>query len=216
MPKRALITAAFLFLPTGCAMLSESPHAPPGASVTIEEAEPWRDAAAEGDAEALDALPQIWGEALADARRGGYFRRIAAEGALLVPVAALPRAAPAPGAYQCRIVQLGALRPGIRPWSEGGEGYCFVGADGDQLSLTVEAGPRRIGGYLWEEKDNRRLVFLGAAAPRGMPIGGYGEDPARDTAGLFERIGPFRYRLALPLRGDNRLIVVELRPAPEP
>ena len=35
------------------------------------------------------------------------------------------------------------------------------------------------------------------------------------AVGLFERVGPFRYRLVLPWRGDNKLAVVELVPAPE-
>jgi hypothetical protein len=215
MARNPLIMAAILFLPSGCATLLDPPHPPPGTSVTVEEAESWR-AAAEGvDAQAIDALPQIWTEALADARRGGFLHRIAAEGALFAPDAALPRAAPPPGAYLCRVLRLGSRSPGVRPWSESGQGFCFIGADGDQLSLTIDAGARRIGGYLWEEKDNRRLVFLGATAPRGMPLAAYGDDPSRNAVGLFERIGPFRYRLTLPWRGDNRLAVVELSPAPE-
>lgn len=214
MTIRKLIMAAILSLPAGCAMLAE-PARPTGASVTVEEQEAWRNAAAEEDAAALDALPQIWTEALAEARRGGLARRVAAEGALLVPAAGQPRAAPPPGAYLCRMVRLGAQAPGIRPWSESAQGFCFVGADRDQLSLTLELGPRRIGGYLWEEKDNGRLVFLGATAPRGMPLPAYGDGRASDSIGLFERIAPFRYRLTLPWRGDNKLAVVELSPAPE-
>jgi hypothetical protein len=38
---------------------------------------------------------------------------------------------------------------------------------------------------------------------------------AHDAARLFERIGPFRDRPTLPWRGDNRLALVELSPAPE-
>lgn len=215
MARRALIAAAILFLPAGCANLLDPVHPPPGTSVTVEEAEPWRAAVAEEDAQALDALPQAWTDALADLRRAGFFRRVAAEGPLLTPAAGLPRATPAPGAYLCRMLRLGSTAPGVRPWSESGQGFCFVGADGDQLSLTIETGPRRIGGYLWEEKDSRRLVFLGAAGPRGMPLAAYGQDRDRDAIGLFERVGPFRYRLTLPWRADARLAVVELTPAPE-
>ncbi len=154
-------------------------------------------------------------DALNDVRRAGSFRHVAGEGPLLIPAAGLPRAAPAPGAYECRVLRLGARTPATRSLGEGGQGFCFVGVEGDQLSLTVDAGPRRIGGYLWDEKDSRRLVFLGTANPRGAPVAPYGEDRARDAIGLFERIGPFRYRLTIPSRGENRLIVVELHPAPE-
>ncbi|MDB5691361.1 MAG: hypothetical protein JWO81_424 [Alphaproteobacteria bacterium] len=215
MTTKALFLAAILSLAAGCAMIDGQTRPPTGASVTVEEEEAWRGAAAEEDAAALDALPGIWMEALADARRGGFARRVAEEGALLAPAMALPRAAPPPGAYLCRVLRLGARMPGIRPWSESPQAFCFVGVERDQLSLTVEAGTRRIGGYLWEEKDNRRLVFLGASSPRGTPLVGYGDDRMRDAAGLFERIGPFRYRLTLPWRGDNKLLVVELSPAPE-
>ena len=52
-------------------------------------------------------------------------------------------------------------------------------------------------------------------SPRETPLSAYGDDRARDTIGLFERVGPFRYRLVLPWRGDNKLAVVELVPAPE-
>ena len=208
-----LIMAASLLLTGGCAALQDAPRRA-GASVIVEEGEPWRDAAADQDAAAIDALPQVWRDALADARRAGFVRRITAEGALLAPAGGLPRAAPPPGAYLCRVLRLGARQPGIRAWSESGQSFCFVGAEPDQLSLTLELGTRRIGGYLWEEKDNRRLVFLGATVPRAMPLAPYGADRTLDTAGLFERVGPFRYRLSFPWRGDNKLVVVELVPAP--
>ena len=214
MAKRALIATTILLLTGGCAML-EPPRRPPpaGTSVSVEEEDAWRSVAAEDDARAIDALPRIWAMALADARNAGFSRRMTAEGLLLIPGAGLPRAEPAPGPYSCRIVRLGAQSPGVRPWSDGGQGFCFVNADPEHLSLTIEAGPRRMGGYLWEERDNRRLVFLGSQSPRGMPIGGYGDDRMRDVAGLFERIGPFRYRLTLPLPGAQRLTIIELRPA---
>ena len=213
MSGKALILGSIALGLAGCASLSGEAR-PTGASVTVEEAEAWRGVAADEDAEAIDALPQIWMDALGDARRMGFSRRVVAEGPLLAPAAGLPRAAPPPGAYLCRILRLGARTPGVRPWSESGPGFCFVGVEGDQLSLTVEAGPRRIGGYLWEEKDSARLVFLGATSPRGTPLAAYGDDRERDAIGLFERIGPFRYRLTLPWRGDYRLAVIELNPAP--
>jgi hypothetical protein len=212
MASKALIATFFLSLMSGCATLSPPQRPPAGARAAVGEGKTWRNAATDADAQALDALPQLWTEALADARGGGYARRIAAEGALLAPAAALPRAVPAPGPYFCRIVRLGAAGRGIRPLAEGGAGFCYVGDEPDRPSLTIEAGPRRMGGYLWAT-DNRRLVFLGAQSPRGAPIGGYGDNPARDVAGLFDRIGTFRYRLTLPSRDGPRLTVIELRPA---
>jgi hypothetical protein len=215
MANKALVAAALLFLPAGCATLRPPPHPRVRATVTVEEGEAWRNVATDEDARRLDALPQLLAEALADARRAGFARRIAAEQSLLAPAAGLPYAAPAPGPYSCRLLRLGVPAPGVRPFGESGRGFCFVGGDRDELSLTIEAGPRRMGGYLWAGKDNRTLVFLGAQSPRGVPIGGYGDNPMGDVAGLFQRIGPFHYRLILPARGGRTLTIVELRPAAE-
>src|SRR4051794_39482489 len=112
-----LMITAFLFLTGGCAT-SQDPPSRAGATVTVEEEEAWRGAAVEEDAAAIDALPQIWSEALADVRRAGIVRRAAAEGALLAPAIGLPRAAPPPGAYLCRVLRLGARTRATRAWSE--------------------------------------------------------------------------------------------------
>lgn len=216
MANKALIAAAFLFLPAACTTVRPLPHPRVRATVTVGPEEPWRNVATDADAARLDALPQRWTQALEEARRAGYSRRVAAEGALLAPAAALPYAAPAPGPYSCRILRLGVPAPGVRPFGEAGRGFCFVGGDRNQLSLTIEAGPRRMGGYLWAGKDNRAYAFLGGQSPRGMPIPGYGDDPARDVPGLFERIGAFHYRLSLPATSGRGLTIIELRPAAEP
>ncbi len=170
MANKALIAAALLFVPAACATVRPLPHPRMRATVTVEADAPWRNVATDADAARLDALPQLWTEALGEARRAGYVRRIAGEGPLLAPAAALPYSAPAPGTYTCRILRLGALAPAVRAFGEAGHGFCFVGADRNQLSLTIEAGPRRMGGYLWAGKDNRAFAFLGAQSPRGTPI----------------------------------------------
>jgi hypothetical protein len=185
--------------------------AAPGPRVMLEEAEAWRSVASARDAAALDGLPERWRGALAAGRAANLSRRIAAEGALLAPEARLPRAAPAPGSYRCRYV-----RPGGRKWVSSAPGYCYVGVQAGQLSLATELRGLRLGGYLWELKGGERLVFLGGAVPAGSRIaGGYGENPSRDTAGLVERIGEFRYRLTVPESSPGQgLTVVELVAAP--
>ncbi|HEY0311939.1 MAG TPA: DUF4893 domain-containing protein [Allosphingosinicella sp.] len=203
---RPLPRLACLLLPfAGLAACAElRPHAalPQAASVTVEAPEAWRQAATPADAALLDKLPETW--ARASAGRGG--RR----GALVDPRAGLARAAPSPGAYLCRFVSLGFAPPRARP-----DGFCFVGVEGERLSLTVEAGPERLGGYLFDDKANACLVFLGTAAPRPRGVlRGYGEDLAANVIGLFERIGPFRYRLAVPSRDGARLGLYEMTPAP--
>lgn len=183
----------------------------PRPSVTVEEAEPWRRIASARDSAALDALAAGWERALAASRAAGVTRRIAAEGVLLAPGAGLPRAAPAPGAYRCRYVRLGA-----RKWTASAQAYCYVGVEAGQLSLATELRGLRLGGYLWELKSGDRLVFLGAATPAGGKTApAYGDNPAGEWAGLVERIGDFRYRLVLPEPAPGGgLTVVDLVAAP--
>jgi hypothetical protein len=66
-------------------------------------------------------------------------------------------------------------------------------------------------------KGDERLVFLGAAVPAGAKTAAaYGETPSRDTAGLVERIGDFRYRLTMPEPSPGvGLTIVELVAAPQ-
>lgn len=188
---------------------------PPPASaapkVVLEEAEAWRSVASARDSAALDGLSGRWQQALAAGRAANLSRRIAAEGPLLVPEARLARAAPAPGSYRCRYV-----RPGGRKWVSSAQGFCYVGVEAGQLSLATELRGLRLGGYLWELKGGERLVFLGGPVPAGGKTArAYGEDTSLDTAGLFERIGEFRYRLTLPEPSPGTgLTVIELVAAP--
>lgn len=194
-----------------CQTVPPQPLGMPRPSVTLEEAEAWRSVASARDSAALDGLGARWDQTLGVARAAGFGRRIAGEGALLMRSTRLPRAAPAPGTYRCRYVQLGG-----RKWTGSPQGFCYVGVEAGQLSLATELRGLRVGGYLWELKGGDRLVFLGAAVPAGGKTApAYGEIPARDSAGLVERIGEFRYRLALPEPSPGAgLTVVELVAAP--
>lgn len=202
---------AVLIGTAACRTMPPGNSAPAEAKVVIEEVEEWRSVASPRDAAALDALPVRWREALAAGRAARLSRRIDAEGELLMPEARLPRAAPAPGSYRCRFV-----RPGGRRWVGSAQGFCYVGVEGGQLSLATELRGLRLGGYLWELKGGDRLVFLGSAVPAGGKTArAYGEDPSRDSAGLVERIGEFRYRLTLPEPSPTAgLTVVEMVAAP--
>lgn len=198
---------------SGCRTMPRQPPGAPRPTVTVEEAEAWRGVASARDSAALDGIAGRWDKALAAARAAGLARRVAAEGALLVRGSGLPRAAPAPGSYRCRQIRLGA-----RKWTAPAQGYCYVGVEGGQLSLATELRGLRLGGYLWEPKGGTRLVFLGAAVPPGgRSAPAYGDDPAADIAGLVERIGEFRYRVALPDPAPGGgLTVVEMVAAPRP
>jgi hypothetical protein len=205
--------AALLLVLALAACQTTAPRAPgvPRPTVVVEEAEAWRGIASPRDAAILDALGARWGQALAAARSAGFSRRIAAEGALLDPAVRLPRAAPAPGTYRCRSIRLAA-----RKWTVSPQGFCYVGVEAGQLTVASELRGLRFGGYAWELKGGERLVFLGAAvAPGRKTAGAYGDDPARDSAGTVERIGDFRYRIALPEPAPvSGLTIVELVAAP--
>jgi hypothetical protein len=211
MPRRNIVKCLALLAGTAACQTAPRQAVPGAAPKVVLEEESWRGVASERDAAALDGLAERWRQALAAGRAASLTRRIAAEGELLSPDARLARAAPAPGSYRCRYV-----RPGGRKWVSSAQGFCYVGVESGQLSLATELRGLRVGGYLWEPKGGDRLVFLGGVVPAGAKsAGAYGEDPQRDTAGLVERIGEFRYRLTLPEPSPGAgLTVVELVAAP--
>jgi hypothetical protein len=178
----------------------------------VEAAEAWRAQATPADAELLDTLPTRWNQALEQARAARLTRRVSAEGALLDPKTALARAAPAPGPYGCRVIRFPAPGTKMR-WDQSANFFCFVGAEADGPSLTVDGVPQRLGGYLFEEKGGTRLVFLGAARTRRGALAAYGDAAGTNAIGMVERIGDFRYRLTVPQRGGG-LAVYEMVASP--
>lgn len=187
-------------------------------SVSLDEvkAEEWEGIATAEDKARLGRLDQAWAQALAEARKDGAGRQIAAEGDLLKPAASLARAAPPPGSYQCRLIRIGAVGRQARALSVFKPFFCFVGVEGEQLSITKQTGSQRPGGYLWDTADTKRLIFLGTTAigDEDVPLP-YGQNSARDLAGVFERYGNLRYRLVVPWpRDGSKLNVFEFIPTP--
>lgn len=210
-----MLIASALVL-AGCTTAAPPPKARP--TVTVEPGEPWRHVATLKDEQTLNGLPQAWAQALAQARKAGFTKAIAREVPLFEPGGALPRPAPSPGAYNCRLFTLGATTPRGRAFVAGRSSFCFVGVEDGQLSFTADLLPVRIGGYLWEQEGAKQLTFLGSSARgRVARLPPYGEVAASDIPGVFERIGEFRYRLVLasPLLG-GQLALLELRPALSP
>ena len=204
-----------LSLAAGC---QTKPKLPPGVVPTVSvgaplKAEVWKAVATGADESRLDRLGLAWQEALADARKSnpGDVRR---EGNLLLPRAALPRPAPTPGSYNCRLIKLGKATPKSKAFESFKPFFCYVEVEGDLLTIVKQTGSQRPAGRLWEDDDPKRLIFLGSLAlgeedqPRA-----YGDDPKRDMAGVLERIAPFRWRLVIPWpQGDAKLDVFELTP----
>lgn len=211
MTRFRLLALAALLPSAACTTLAT----PPAAVQIVEEHQPeWMAAAAPTDIDRIHRLDQAWREGLQQARSGGFRRAVDGEGALLDPDAALPRAAPPPGSYHCRVVKLGR---------QGGRGpafaaykpfFCYVDVDGDTLTIVKQTGSQRPAGFIYPERDDRH-IFLGSMAlgDETAPLA-YGDDEKRDLAGVVERVGPFRWRLVMPWPRVGAVIeVFELVPA---
>jgi hypothetical protein len=104
-----------------------------------------------------------------------------------------------PGSYRCRALPARKAD------------YCYVSATPDGLALAKQTGLNPFGGYL--HVDGNRYVFLGARQRRAGETGqAYGTDPARDLVGTVERVGNFRWRLAVI--GAGQPLLLELTPVP--
>lgn len=210
-----LILAALVLL-GGCETARTSPavEATPQAAVEQPPEPTWRTIMHPDDQSRLQSVETSWAQALDEARRGGFARRLTSEGALLEPDAALPRATPPPGSYRCRLIRIGPGSRRQRALTARGPFFCHVGAEGPMLSLTQQTGTERPGGYLWEDSDER-LIFIGATARGREEIPpAYGDDAERNVVGIVERVGPFRYRVVMPdPAGGATIEVLELVPA---
>jgi len=201
----------------GCTAADRKPRLEPAMVVeTPQKSEEWKQIATAADETRLQRLDAAWQDALAEARKSspGDIRR---EGALLDPKAALPRPAPTPGSYNCRLVKLGRAAKKGPAFERFKPFFCYVEVEDQLLTIVKQTGSQRPAGRLWEDDRPERLIFLGSLAlgneeqPRA-----YGEDPKRDMAGVLERIGPFKWRLVIPWpQGTSKLDVFELTPVAE-
>jgi hypothetical protein len=208
----ALVALALL---AGCAT---KPRLPAGMHPSVEvgaplKSEAWKAVATAADQDRIARLGLAWQEALAEAKKSDA-AAVTKEGKLLLPRSALPRPAPTPGSYNCRMIALGKATPKGKSFESFKPFFCYVEIEGDQLTIVKQTGSQRPAGRLWDDDDPRRLIFLGSLAlgnedqPRA-----YGDDPKRNMAGVFERIGPFRWRLVIPWpQSTSKLDVFELTP----
>lgn len=185
----------------------------------------WQSLITAADKDRLARAHDAWAAARADVAAERMTAAMAAEGAAVDPDAALPRAAPSPGPYECRMVRLGRQRGGAGAGS-GSRGRaftafkpfaCYVEAEGSLLTIVKQTGTERPAGRLWPDGDDR-MVFLGAVArdAEGQPPA-YGADADRDVVGYVERVAPFRWRLVMPWpHGDSLLDILELSPLADP
>jgi uncharacterized protein DUF4893 len=211
-PVGAMMALALL---SGCATKGKLPS---GLHPSVEvgpplKSEVWKGLAVAADQDRLARLGLAWQEALVDAKKSNA-ADVAREGKLLLPRAALPRPAPTPGSYNCRMIALGKATAKAKAYESFKPFFCYVEVEGDQLTIVKQTGSQRPAGRLWEDDDATRLVFLGSLAlgDEEQPLA-YGDDPKRNMAGVFERIAPFRWRLVIPWpQNDAKLDVFELTP----
>jgi hypothetical protein len=187
------------------------------ASVTVEApptSEAWKAVASPSDQDRIDRLGLAWQQSLMEAKKK-YAKDIAAEGDLLKPRSALPRPQPTPGSYNCRMISIGAKDSKSPSFQKFKPFFCYVLSDDDGvLTIVKQTGSQRPAGRLWDDDDPTRMIFLGSLAlgDQKEPLA-YREDPNRDMAGVFDRIGPFKWRLVIPWpRSGSMIEVFELTP----
>ncbi|MEO7411061.1 MAG: DUF4893 domain-containing protein [Sphingomicrobium sp.] len=200
---------ASLLAVSGCAPVKEVPRpvvtvAPPS------RADVWKGIASSTDQQRLANVTGAWAAGLADARKGSFTTGLRDDAELLKSNAALARPTPTPGSYSCRLVKLGG-KPAFEKFKPF---FCYVEVDGNLLTIVKQTGSQRPAGRLWEDDNPTRLIFLGSLAlgDEEAPLA-YGDNPKRDMAGIFERTGPFRWRLVIPWPQDgSKLHAYELTP----
>ena len=174
----------------------------------------WRSIATDADRDRVRTWRDAWMQGLAKVTAPADRARVAAEGALLQPDAAMSAPAPPPGDYRCRVTKLGAKAAGGMDYVAYPAFKCRIALEGDVLSFAKLDGSQRPVGLLLPD-DGGRLVFLGTMIfgdeTRALD---YGRDPERDVVGLLERVGPRRWRLVMPFpRWESTVDVMELVPA---
>lgn len=173
----------------------------------------WRAVAAPADASLLGRLDQAWSLARAEAEARGFADEVESLGVLVDPNAGQAgRLQPPPGDYRCRTVKLGARQAQGLAYVAYPAFRCRVElTPGGDLILETTTGSQRTRGLLYPDTD-RRLVYVGAQAwgdETGFPA--YGAKAERDQLGVFERIGPQRWRLVIPFpKQESKLDILEL------
>ena len=185
----------------------------PRAVISVGEpnkADVWQGIASAADKGRLANVSGAWAAGLAGARKAGFTTALRDDAELMKSNAALARPEPTPGSYRCRLVKLGG-KPAFEKFKPF---FCYVEVEGNLLTIVKQTGSQRPAGRLWEDDDPKRLIFLGSLAlgDEEAPIA-YGDNPKRDMAGIFERTGPFRWRLVIPWPQDgSKLHAYELTP----
>lgn len=216
-PNRSGMLMVALVL-TGCTMPGKEVKPQPViVAAPPTRADIWQAQASAADINRIRRVATGWSSGLAEARAGGFGNEMKVEGKLLDPDAGLPRPAPTPGIYNCRMLKLGREKPRAPQFEKFKPFFCHVGVDRHMFTIIKLTGSQRPAGRMWEDDNPNRLIFLGSLGlGNEEEVLNYGDDPKRDMAGIFERIGPFRWRLVIPYpQSGSQLLVFELTPVPD-
>lgn len=195
-----------------CTLLPACGQARP-ASASVPVPLDWKRVVTSTDMDRIKSWRTAFVKALEDAKAGGNAARIASEGALLEPDAAMGGAGPSPGQYRCRVIKLGAKSASMPAYTVYPDFACTVADEGEVMSFAKTGGSQRPVGLIFPG-DDRRQIFLGTMmlGDETRPMD-YGRDSMRDMAGAVERIGPNRWRLILPYPNfESVMDVIELVP----
>lgn len=205
---RRIVTLALCSILAACAA-EKPPRVVLVSTVTVEEPPEWRKSITPEDDVRLERLRADWNKL--HARLPTRVRT--AQGRLVDPGAGLDMPTLSPGSYRCRIVRLRSPARGPVSARSSTNDFCFVSATDEGVAFVKQTGSSPAAGYFYP--DGRRYVFLGARQRRaGENSLGYGNEPARDMVGVLERVGGFRWRLAVAGANDRQLDIYELTPVP--
>ena len=214
---RICIALLLAIVASGCDSLAKKQVDRPRPVISVlpeTKTDVWKQLATEADQDRIERIGLAWQDAIAEARRAGAASDLRTEGKLLEPRAALPRPAPTPGSYNCRLVKVGRASGRGPAFERFKPFFCYVQVEGDLLTIVKQTGSQRPAGRLWEDDRPDRLIFLGSLAlgDEQAPLA-YGDDPRRNMAGVLERVAPFVWRLVIPWpQSTSKLDVFELTP----
>jgi len=211
------IWSAMLMVALGlaaCTTPKKEPPRPVVAAAPPTRADIWQARASAADINRIRRVATAWASGLAEVRTAGFGNEMKVEGKLLDPDAGLPRPAPTPGIYNCRMLKLGREKPRAPAFEKFKPFFCHVGVDGQMFTIIKLTGSQRPAGRMWEDDNPNRLIFLGSLGlGNEEEVRNYGDDPKRDMAGVLQRIGPFKWRLVIPWpQSTSKLDVFELTP----
>jgi len=207
------IGLALAFSAATCTADQEGQPCPDGTRSSAVQGGDWRTIVTDNDRQRIRSWRSAWVEALDQARAAGNGDALAREGALLDPDAAIDFADIPQGDYRCRTIKIGTGRSDPLAYVAYPAFTCRVVEEGGRLRFAKLTGSQRPIGTLYPDEGDRR-VFLGT-----LQLGDeqrtfqYGIDRDRDMAGILQRVGDRRWRLALPYPAfESTLDIIELIP----